>query len=380
MTEKTTAALEALRDKIDNVDQQLLDLLSQRLDLVKEVGKVKHDAGLPIYAPYREAAMLSKRRAEAEEKGVSPQLIEDVLRRLMRESYQSENKEGFKQLNPNCGHVVIVGGKGQMGQLFHKALSLSGYQVYSLDEGDWHRAESLFDGVGLVIVTVPISATCEVIRTQLTNLPKDCILADLTSIKSEPLQAMMEAHAGPVVGFHPMFGGDVSSMAKQIIIVCHGRDQEKYQWLIQQMEIWGANLVESCAEEHDDAMQTVQALRHFSTFVYGLALFESEADVEKLLQYSSPIYRLELAMVGRLFAQNPKLYADIIYAQKQSLDKIKAYSKSYQSSLAMLETDDRQTFINKFIEVSEYLGDFAQQFQQESRVLLQSAADMINKR
>ncbi len=95
MSEKTTAELEKLRGLIDGVDQELLKLLRQRLDLVAQVGAVKHNAGLPIYAPQREAAMLAKRRAEAESLGVSPQLIEDVLRRLMRESYLNEKDVGF---------------------------------------------------------------------------------------------------------------------------------------------------------------------------------------------------------------------------------------------------------------------------------------------
>lgn len=81
MNEKTTAELENLRGLIDGVDQQLLHLLRKRLDLVAQVGAVKHGAGLPIYAPQREANMLAKRRAEAKAMNVEPQLIEDILRR-----------------------------------------------------------------------------------------------------------------------------------------------------------------------------------------------------------------------------------------------------------------------------------------------------------
>ena len=51
-----------LRDKIDYVDQQLVDLLAQRLALVAEVGDIKSEHGLPIYVPERETAMLAKRR------------------------------------------------------------------------------------------------------------------------------------------------------------------------------------------------------------------------------------------------------------------------------------------------------------------------------
>lgn len=108
MNEKTTADLEKLRDLIDGVDQQLLHLLRKRLDLVAQVGAVKHAAGVPIYAPQREASMLAKRRDEAQKMNVSPQLIEDILRRLMRESYLNEKDVGFKQVKHDLGHIVVV--------------------------------------------------------------------------------------------------------------------------------------------------------------------------------------------------------------------------------------------------------------------------------
>ena len=92
------AELTALRDQIDEVDKALLSLLAKRLELVAEVGEVKSQYGLPIYVPERESAMLASRRKEAAALGVPPDLIEDVLRRVMRESYSSENDKGFKTL------------------------------------------------------------------------------------------------------------------------------------------------------------------------------------------------------------------------------------------------------------------------------------------
>jgi chorismate mutase/prephenate dehydrogenase len=376
MNEKTTAGLEHLRDLIDGVDQQLLHLLRKRLDLVAQVGAVKHAAGVPIYAPQREASMLAKRRNEAQSMNISPQLIEDILRRLMRESYLNEKDVGFKQVKQDLGHVVIVGGQGKLGQLFSQMLVLSGYEVKSIDKNDWQEAAAIFSGAGLVIVTVPINVTCEVIREKLTQLPDNCILADLTSIKEEPVAAMLAAHSGPVVGLHPMFGSDVGSLAKQVVVVCHGRHQEAYQWLLQQIEIWGARIVEAEAERHDKAMQLVQAMRHFSTFVYGVNLCKEEADIGNLLQFSSPIYRLELAMVGRLFAQDPELYADIIFAQAGSQHAISDYLDNYRDALTMLQTGNRQAFVEQFQRVAKWFGDFAPQFQHESRAMLQSVNDM----
>lgn len=370
--------LSGLRDEIDAVDKQILALLAQRLALVEKVGEVKSQHGLPIYAPDREAAMLASRRAEAEKIGVPPQLIEDILRRTMRESYASEKDSGFKCLNPELRSVVIVGGNGQLGRLFGRMFTLSGYQVKVLGSQDWPNADEILHNAGMVVVTVPIHLTQGVID-KLGNLPHDCILCDLTSIKSKPLQAMMAIHSGPVVGLHPMFGPDVPSLAKQVIVYCDGRGEEQYQWLLKQFSIWGASLCQIDAKEHDQGMTLIQALRHFTSFAYGLHLSRENPNLDKLLTLSSPIYRLELAMVGRLFAQDPNLYGDIILSSQENIEMIKRFHRSFGEALEILEGKDKQAFVDSFNKVSEWFGDHSQQFMNESQNLLKQANDAIHR-
>ncbi|WP_104402910.1 bifunctional chorismate mutase/prephenate dehydrogenase [Vibrio penaeicida] len=370
--------LNELRDQIDLVDKQMVDLLAQRLALVEKVGEVKSQHGLPIYVPEREATMLASRREEAEKQGVPPQLIEDILRRTMRESYTSEKDSGFKCLNPELGSVVIVGGHGQLGGLFGRMFRLSGYDVKVLGSQDWERADEILDGAGLVVVTVPIHLTESVIA-KLNNLPENCILCDLTSIKSKPLSAMLRSHSGPVVGLHPMFGPDVPSLAKQVVVYCDGRGEETYQWLLKQIEIWGASLCKCEAQEHDHGMTLIQALRHFTSFAYGLHLSGENPNIENLLQLSSPIYRLELAMVGRLFAQDPNLYADIILSSDENIEMIKRFHQSFGNALAMLEGDNKQEFVESFEKVGEWFGGYSQQFMEESQKLLKQANDAIHR-
>ena len=367
------AELTALRDQIDEVDKALLSLLAKRLELVAEVGEVKSQYGLPIYVPEREAAMLASRREEAAALGVPPDLIEDVLRRVMRESYSSENDKGFKTLHPNLRPVVIVGGGGQMGRLFEKMLTLSGYQVRILEKDDWARAADIVADAGMVIVSVPIHTTVETIGRP--PLPADCILVDLASVKAEPLQAMLAAHQGPVLGLHPMFGPDSGSLAKQVVVYCDGRQPEAYQWFLEQIQVWGARLHRISAVEHDQNMAFIQALRHFATFAYGLHLAEENVRLEQLLALSSPIYRLELAMVGRLFAQDPQLYADIIMSSENNLALIKRYYQRFGEAIGLLEQGDKQAFIDSFRKVEHWFGDYAQRFQSESRTLLRQAND-----
>lgn len=370
--------LNELRDQIDAVDKQIVELLAQRLSLVERVGEVKSKHGLPIYAPDREAAMLASRREEAEKRGVPPQLIEDILRRTMRESYASEKDSGFKCLNPELRSIVIVGGNGQLGGLFKRMFELSGYQVKILGSQDWDNAEDILKNAGMVVVSVPIHLTDSVIK-KLPALPDDCILCDLTSIKAEPLTAMLEAHAGPVVGLHPMFGPDIPSMAKQVIICSDGRSPETYQWLLKQFEIWGASICAIDAEEHDDGMTLIQALRHFTSFAYGSHLSKENPNLDTLVQLSSPIYRLELAMVGRLFAQDPDLYGDIIMSSQRNIDMIKRFHQRFGEAIEILEHRNKAEFVKQFNSVSQWYGDYSQQFMRESQNLLKQANDAMHR-
>lgn len=373
--EGTPPELLDLRDRIDAVDQQILDLIAERLRLVAEVGKVKGEHALPVYDPEREARMIAARRVQAEERGVSGQLIEDVLRRFMREAYTAEKGlAAGRTAPPDLGPVVVVGGRGRMGEMFARHFAMSGYEVRVLDVDDWGRAEDLVRDAGLVLVSVPIHDTEDVVRS-LPPLPEHCLLADLTSTKVGPLGAMLQAHAGPVVGLHPMFGPDVETFAKQVIAVTPGREDRAAEWLLQQLRVWGARVYPVPAAEHDDAMGLIQALRHFSTFVYGSHLAAEDPTLEQLLALSSPIYRLELVMVGRLFAQDPDLYADIIMANRHNLDLVQRYHARYGEALQRLQDGDRESFVREFAAVGAWFGDHAERFREESRTMLAHAGD-----
>jgi chorismate mutase/prephenate dehydrogenase len=367
------AALAPLRSQIDEIDSQLVQLLAARAKVTAEVGRVKQQHALPLYVPERELALLKARRAEAEQAGVSPELVEDVLRRVMRESYQTQ-ETGFVCCRPQGGKVVVVGGAGALGQRFVSLFQRSGYQVQVLEQNDWERAAPLVQNACLVLLAVPIHVTAQVIA-QLPPLPADCVLADLTSIKAAPLAAMLEHHQGPVLGLHPMFGPDISNIVKQVVVVCHGRQAEHYQWLLKQFSVWGAVLTEKQAKQHDDLMQMIQAMRHFSSLVYGVHLAEEQADLQQLLELSSPIYRLELAMVGRLFAQNAELYADIMLSSVAVTGLLQRYQHRFNQLSHLLAARDKAGLMAEFAKGQQFFGELAPQFLQESRRLLQKASD-----
>lgn len=52
--------LAPLRDQIDQIDQELIALLSKRANIALEVGKIKHETGAPVFRPEREKQVIEK--------------------------------------------------------------------------------------------------------------------------------------------------------------------------------------------------------------------------------------------------------------------------------------------------------------------------------
>lgn len=91
--------LDEIRVHIDALDSQLLDLLSQRADLVHEVGVVKKRDGLQIYAPEREDALLKK--LVAMNQGRLPERsIRAIYREIMSAALALEDDMKIAYLGP----------------------------------------------------------------------------------------------------------------------------------------------------------------------------------------------------------------------------------------------------------------------------------------
>ncbi len=365
------AGLDDLRAQIDNIDRRLVKLLSERQVVVERVAELKQQQDLPTFHPAREENLISARRAQASDAGLDPDYVEDLFRTVLRHSRVGQLETlGRRGVRPGA-KVLLVGGRGSMGRFFARWFVQSDYELRVLDRDDWPKVEQLAAGVDLCVLAVPIDVTPSVTARIAPHLPAGCVLADITSLKTEPVKAMLGAYAGPVVGLHPLFGPTTATMDKQIVVVTPGRDLSACQWVLDQLKVWGNVLVETSAREHDEIMGIVQALRHFATFAFGQFLCSRGVPIFRTLELSSPIYRLELAMVGRLFAQDPELYAEIVFATPERQALLKQFVESLQQNLPLIERGDKAEFIAKFRKIAEWFGPFGEQAMRESTFLVE---------
>lgn len=86
---ETSPDLEALRRRVDELDQRLLEILSERARIVVDIGRTKRRDGVPVYAPHREQQVLA--RALSHNPGpLSNRTIEAIYRELMSGSFTLE--------------------------------------------------------------------------------------------------------------------------------------------------------------------------------------------------------------------------------------------------------------------------------------------------
>ena len=90
MAQDEQMQIAALRVKIDEMDEQIVRLISQRAEAATTIGQLKRDAELPVYEPRREEAVFENVRkinpgplADAELLHVYERII-DVMRTLQR--------------------------------------------------------------------------------------------------------------------------------------------------------------------------------------------------------------------------------------------------------------------------------------------------------
>jgi chorismate mutase/prephenate dehydrogenase len=371
-------ALQAQRRQIDDIDNQILDLLKQRKEVVQDVLKRKVEKQLPVFVAKREDEKTEAFRKKAVERGLDPDWAEDFLRMVMAASRAAQSADTFPRATEEAKHILFVGGEGGMGRLYRSFAKNSGHITYSLDKGNWYQLEETAPKLDMVIITVPINVTTDVIKRIAPKLKKETILADFTSNKSEPLETMLQEFEGPVVGLHPMHGPDVPNLSKQLMVFCDGRDSEQANWFKEQCKLWGMRVIEADPSKHDHVMNLVQGLRHFVALLHGSFMKKYDLNPAEMLDYSSPIYRAELMMTGRIFAQDAELYADIVFANKERRDLLLSFFKHQAKLMEMVEKDDKKGFIKEFESVTDFFGRFASQALTESSYLINRLADRFS--
>ncbi len=85
--------LDSLRQQIDSVDSEIINLLENRQSIVYSIAKHKQQENISIEQPERFSHMIQTRKNQAEKKELSPEFIEKLFTLIHEESVSFQEKQ-----------------------------------------------------------------------------------------------------------------------------------------------------------------------------------------------------------------------------------------------------------------------------------------------
>jgi len=86
------SSITEVRNEIDNIDREIIRLISKRFEYVQQVVKYKDATESGIEATDRKNEVMTTRRQWATENGLDPDVIEEIYSRLVRYFIDEEKK------------------------------------------------------------------------------------------------------------------------------------------------------------------------------------------------------------------------------------------------------------------------------------------------
>jgi prephenate dehydrogenase len=282
--------------------------------------------------------------------------------------------------------IAIIGGSGQVGRVFARLFKKDGHGVV-ITGRDASKGKRVAEELGVeftndnasaaqkadvVIISVYIDSTLEVIKEVAPNVRPGSLLMDFTSVKIEPCNAMQK-HAGKdveIIGTHPMFGPRVASLEGQAFIVVPVRAKKWKKFLLDFLSKHKARVFETTADEHDRAMAVVQGLTHFAYISTASTLRALDVDVKDSRNFASPIYILMLDLIARIVGQSPQLYSSIQMHNPHIREVHRTFIEQASILEGIVKEKDTKAFTKLMTDAAKHVGDLETSMGRSDKAIL----------
>ena len=359
--------LQELRERLSEVDRQLLALVAERQRLSREVAEAKRSEGRATRDYTREREVLMQARATADSLGISPALAESVLRLLIRGSLTAQERIRVAAGGRGDGKsALVIGGTGKMGRWFSDFMASQGYTVTVADPArkpenaayayfaDWRESGLDYD---LIVVATPLKIANVVLQELAERKPRGVVF-DIGSLKT-PLRQGIDALqiAGvKVTSVHPMFGPDTELLSERHVIFIDVGNSEAVHAA---RELFGSTMAQQVVmglDEHDRLIAYVLGLSHALNIAFFTALAESGEAAPRLAQLSSTTYDAQVDVATKVAGESPDLYFEIQHLNDYGRESLLALRGAIEKLWHSVSTGDSPAFTAMMQQGREYLA------------------------
>jgi chorismate mutase/prephenate dehydrogenase len=358
--------LDALRQRVTDIDRQLITLVAERKRVSGEIARVKKSTGYPTRDYEREKDVILGVRTMAAELGVSPALAESIQRLLIRASLTTQEHASVVGRGAGTGRrALVIGGGGKMGRWFVEFLSSQGFSVEVADPGavpsgvarvdDWRTTDLKHD---FIVLATPLGVTDAILRELALRRPSGVIF-DVGSLKS-PLRAGLMALKSlgcKVTSVHPMFGPDTELLSGRHVVFVDLGSQEA---LTAARELFSPTMAEQVVmslDDHDRLIAYVLGLSHALNIAFFTALAESGEAAPKLAKMSSTTFDSQLDVAARVAQESPDLYYEIQSLNDYGAESLEALSRAVERIRTAVISQDHEAFVALMRQGRDYLED-----------------------
>ncbi|MBE6502365.1 MAG: prephenate dehydrogenase [Methanobrevibacter thaueri] len=219
--------------------------------------------------------------------------------------------------------------------------------------------EGLANISDILVISVPIQHTCDVIREVAPFMKSGSVMVDVTSVKEGPTKTMGEVLPDSVeyIPTHPVFGPRTTRLDNQVIVLTADRKGKWYSKVYDYLASKNMRIIETTAEKHDFMMSIVQVLTHFSFISTASAIEKLSVDISETEDYESPIYNLMIDMIARIVSQNPYLTYNIQSMNSNGNKVRNALAEAVLELRDVINKGDEDEFIDIAIKATKHMGD-----------------------
>lgn len=272
-------------------------------------------------------------------------------------------------------NLTIIGGSGGMGRVFARYFKKHDFNIilYARNEEKLKQTASELNvnyklslkecvkDADMVMVTVPITSTVDIIKDVVPLLKPNSLIFDITSLKYDIIKEYEEVKKKyPVncLSLHPMFGPGIEDMKNYVMLVLRVGGTANYNEIVSNLldlfKSDGLIINETTPEIHDKRIAMTLGVPHMLNILFLNLLRRLNQPLNELTNYTGTTFLLQKVFAESIIQREMEMFGDIQMQNKEFyklLDEFEDLLKDYKR---IIQNKDTQGFFDIFTKALNY--------------------------